>query len=278
MEGVEVVDPSHRQDVAPGLTGRAGRNEGGVGCQADRRVPGAVDETGLVATFLVREGRLLGGQHRDVGDGSGGGPRVIERHVGCAAADPQPGIVLGRGGAMTVRPDDLGERTQRGRMPSRVQPHARRRPRTRRRGSHHRPTRRASAAAGTRAPPPWRSRHPADRTPGSGGRGSLREDPELREGEAHQGAEPSVAAQCPQRALTSAATARGDRRRRATSSSFRHWVSSSISLPTITLANPHCGLIASRSMPPARSGRLLHPPRRARPRPRAQASSSTRSP
>jgi hypothetical protein len=39
MEGVEVVDPSHRQDVAPGLTGRAGRNEGGVGCQADRGFP-----------------------------------------------------------------------------------------------------------------------------------------------------------------------------------------------------------------------------------------------
>ena len=62
--------------MAPGLTGRAGRNESGFGRQADRWVPGAVDETGLVATFPVREGRLLGGQHRDVGEGSGGGPRV----------------------------------------------------------------------------------------------------------------------------------------------------------------------------------------------------------
>ena len=70
MERLEIVDPSHRQDVAPRLAGLVGRHERDVGGLARRRVGGAVDEAGLVAALVIGETGLLGRKHRDVGDGA----------------------------------------------------------------------------------------------------------------------------------------------------------------------------------------------------------------
>ena len=109
MERLEVVDPSHRQYMAPRFAGLAGRHESHAGGLTDRWVRGAVDEAGLVATFVIGEAGLLGRKDRDIRDRRHGSPRVVERHVGGASTDPHPDIVLRRRRAMAFRPDDLRE-------------------------------------------------------------------------------------------------------------------------------------------------------------------------
>jgi len=62
IEGDEIMDPAHRQDVASGLPGPPGRDERDVSRAANRWIGGAVDEAGDVAPTTVGEGRLLRGK------------------------------------------------------------------------------------------------------------------------------------------------------------------------------------------------------------------------
>src|ERR1700730_15877296 len=111
VEGLEVVNPAHRHGEAAPRTGAVG-DERHLGSFGDGWVVGAGDEAREVAAVAVDESGLL---QRELGDRSQtalDGARRVEHDVGAGAVDPEPQVVLCRGGERPGAPLDRLEVAQ----------------------------------------------------------------------------------------------------------------------------------------------------------------------